>query len=234
MTRRHAFVAGATAVAPVLVGIAPFGLVAGVTAVGVGLSVLEAAALSVVVFAGAAQLAMIDLVGRDAQLLVVVGTAIVINTRFLMYSASLAPYFLEEDARLRALVAYVLTDQAFALSVSQFTTAAEDVDEQWYYLGTALPLWAVWQVATVVGAVVGARVPAWLPLEFAVPMTFLALLIPSIRNLPTASAALVGGSVATVGASLPFNAGLLAGAFAGVGVGTVVAARTGTTVEGAE
>jgi predicted branched-subunit amino acid permease len=72
MTRRHAFVAGATAVAPVLVGIAPFGLVAGVTAVGVGLSVLEAAALSVVVFAGAAQLAMIDLVGRDAQLLVVV------------------------------------------------------------------------------------------------------------------------------------------------------------------
>lgn len=227
MSRREDFYAGLAATAPVLVGIAPFGLVAGAAAVGAGLSVLQAVALSVVVFAGASQLAMVDLLGQDATLAVVVGTALVVNSRLVMYSASLAPHFVREDSRWRGLMAYILTDQAYALSVTRYAAGLEGVTRRrWYFLGTAAPLWVVWQVCTVLGAVAGARVPAWLPLRFAVPLTFLALLVPAAaQNRASAVAALTGGAIATAGASLPFNLGLLAGALAGVAVGTAVAVR---------
>ncbi len=234
MSRREDFRAGLTVTTPVLIGVVPFGLVAGAAAVGAGLSVLQAAALSVVVFAGASQLAMIELLGQDGALLVVVGTALIINSRLVMYSASLAPHFVEEDSRWRGLMAYILTDQAFALAVTRYAEGLEGVTRRrWYFLGTAAPLWAVWQVCTVIGAVAGARVPAWLPLRFAVPLTFLALLVPAaVQNRATATAAIVGGSVATAGITFPFNLGLLAGALAGVAVGTLVAVRAGVTVPG--
>lgn len=235
MSRREDFRAGVVATAPVMVGILPFGLVAGAAAVGAGLSVLQAVALSVVVFAGASQLAAIELLGADATLVVVVGTALIINARMVMYSASLAPHLLDDDARWRGLSAYLLTDQAFALAVARYQEGLDDVERRrWYYLGTAAPLWVVWQVATIVGAVAGARVPPWLPLEFAVPLVFLAILVPAVDSRPTATAALVGGSVAVAGAALPLNLGLLAGALTGVAAGTVVAERTGTTPEVAE
>ena len=227
MTRRETFLAGVRTVLPVTVGIVPFGLVAGAAAVGAGLSVLQAAALSVVVFAGASQLAAIELLGQDATLLVVIGTALVINSRLVMYSASLAPHLLEEEARWRALIAYVLTDQAYALSITHYTEGMGLAEKRWYFLGAALPLWAIWQVATVVGAVVGAEVPAWLPLGFAVPLVFLALLVPAIDGRATTAAALVGGGIATAGATLPFNLGLLAGALSGVVAGVLVAERYG-------
>jgi 4-azaleucine resistance transporter AzlC len=234
MSRREDFRAGVAATTPVMLGVIPFGLVAGATAVGAGLSLLQAVALSVVVFAGASQLAMIDLLGGDAALAVVVGTALVINSRLVMYSASLAPHFLEEDSRWRALMAYILTDQAFALAVTKYAEGMEGVErKRWYYLGTAAPLWAIWQVCTVVGAVAGAGVPLWLPLRFAVPLTFLALLVPAAaRNRATGAAALVGGGVATAGVALPFNLGLLAGALTGVAAGVLVAEWRGIEVTG--
>ena len=221
---RESFLAGARATAPVLVGIVPFGLVAGAAAVGVGLSGLQAVGLSVVVFAGAAQLAAIDLLGQEAPLAVVVVTALVINLRMVMYSASIAPYFREVATRWRAGLAYLLTDQAYALSVTRFGDD-RPVRRRWYYLGTALPLWAVWQVCTVVGVVVGARVPDSLPLEFAVPLTFLALLVPAVTDRASGTAAVVGGTGAAVGAALPLNLGLIAGALAGVLAGLVAESR---------
>ena len=230
MSRREDFVAGLTATTPVVLGVIPFGLVAGAAAVGAGLSLLQAVALSVVVFAGASQLAMIELFGQDATLLVVVGTALIVNSRLVMYSASLAPHFTEEDRRWRGLMAYIMTDQAFALSVTRYAEGMEGVArKRWYYLGTAAPLWIVWQICTVVGVVVGASVPGWLPLRFAVPLTFLALLVPAVRTRAHAVAAVVGGGVATIGVGIPYNLGLLVGALLGVAAGTLVAVKTEET-----
>lgn len=220
-SRRGSFEAGARAVAPVLVGVIPFGLVAGAAAVRAGLTGLQAVGLSVIVFAGASQLAAIELFGQDAHIAVVVVTALVINLRMTMYSASLAPHFRGLSTRLRAGLAYLLTDQAYALSITRFR-AEEAVDRVWYYLGAATPLWVVWLVCTIIGVVVGARVPDSLPLEFAIPLTFLALLVPTISDSPSALAATIGGTVATVGADLPLNLGLITGAVVGVAVGLVV------------
>lgn len=215
---RTAFLGGVRAVAPITVGIAPFGLIAGAAAVNAGLTLLDAVGLSVVVFAGASQLAAIGLFGEGAPLALVVVTVLVVNLRMVMYSASIAPELLDEPRRWRTLEAYLLTDQAYALSITRFEHTP-GTNRRWFYLGTAAPLWALWQVCTVVGAVVGARVPPWLPLDFAVPLTFLALLVPAIEGRATAIAALVGGGLATLGAGLPLEAGLMVGALAGVVAG---------------
>lgn len=220
MDRRAAFAAGVRTVSPVMLGVIPFGLVAGATAVEVGLPVSGAVALSVVVFAGASQLAAIELLGEAAPAAVIVLTALVINARMVMYSASLAPHLEDEPLGWRALAAYLLTDQAYALSVTRF--AADDVPRRWFYLGTAVPLWVVWQICTVAGALAGARIPESIPLSFAVPLTFLALLVPAIEDRSTAAAAVVGGTIATLGVGLPYNLGLLAGAVAGILAGVVV------------
>ncbi|MEZ3142630.1 AzlC family ABC transporter permease [Halobaculum sp. MBLA0143] len=228
MSPRQSFLAGARAIAPVLLGAIPFGLVAGAAAVSADLTVAQALGLSTVVFAGASQLAAIELLGRDAAFLVVVGTALVINVRLVMYSASIAPYFEGVSRARRALIAYLLTDQAYALSITRFRDRGPSV---WYYLGTAVPLWAVFVVATAVGAVGGAQLPSSLPLGFAVPLVFLAVLTPAVTDDAAVVAAVVGGTVAVAGASLPLNLGLVAGALAGIAAGLVADELSGETGE---
>ncbi|WP_255197067.1 AzlC family ABC transporter permease [Halorarius litoreus] len=220
MTRRGDFLEGARTVVPVLVGVVPFGLVAGAAAVNAGLSPAQAVGLSVIVFAGAAQLAAIELLGGGSPLPIVVAIILVINLRMTMYSASIAPHFEGVTARVRSLVAYVLTDQTYALSVTRFRGSA--VSEVAFFLGAALPLWVVWQVCTVVGLVLGANVPDWLPLEFGVPLTFLALLVPNLEDAATGTAAIVGGVVATLAVGVPFELGLLVGAMSGLVAGFTV------------
>ncbi|MFD1512048.1 AzlC family ABC transporter permease [Halomarina rubra] len=230
MDRRASVVAGMRDVAPFLLGVVPFGLVAGAAVVAAGLPPELAVGLSVVVFAGASQLAAIDLLQADANAAVVVLTVLVINLRMMMYSASLAPYLDRLSLAERAPVAYLLTDQAFALSVTRFET--DDVVRRWYYLGVALSLWVVWQVCTVVGVVVGASVPAGIPLDFAVPLTFLALLVPAVKGRASGTAALVGGGVALALTTAPFNLGLVLGALAGVVAGLLAERVVGTDAGG--
>lgn len=205
---------------PLLLGVAPFGLVAGIAAVEAGLDIAQAVTMSVVVFAGASQLAALELLGRDAPLAVVVATAGIINLRMLMYSASIAPYFRDLPGRWRAGLAYLLTDQAYALSVATYR-ADEDVDRRAYYLGVALTLWVVWQLTTATGVLVGAGVPDSWGLEFAVPLVFLALLIPAMEDRSTTVAGVVGGGLAVAGGGFPLNLGLLVGASGGVACGVV-------------
>jgi 4-azaleucine resistance transporter AzlC len=216
--------AGVRATLPLLLGATPFGVVAGVAAVDAGLSPVQAVGLSMVVFAGASQLAAVDLLARDAPLAVVVLTAVVINLRMSMYSASIAPYFESIRRRWEAVCAYLLTDMSYALAIAEFTDD-QGTDRRWYYLGAAVSIWAVWQVATVVGVVVGSGVPESWGVSFAVPLVFLALLVPELSDRPRVVAALVGGSVAVLGAAWPLNLGLLGGALAGVVAGYVVDGR---------
>jgi 4-azaleucine resistance transporter AzlC len=215
--------AGVRDVSPLILGVAPFSLVAGIAAVDAGYGLAEAVGMSVVVFAGASQLAALDLLGSNAPLAVVVGTAAVINLRMLMYSASIAPHFADYGRRLRAGLAYLLTDQAYALSVAEFDRAPDR--SRWrYYLGAAATLWVVWQVGTVAGVLLGTGVPDALGLTFAVPLVFLALLVPAMKDRPTTAAGVVGGGVAVAAAGLPLNLGLLVGALCGIGAGLVTEA----------
>lgn len=228
-TPRRAARQGAVDVLPIVLGIAPFGLLAGAAAVEVGLGVAEASGFSLLVFAGAAQLAAIDLVGRDAPTVVAIGTALVINLRMLMYGASLAPHLAHVGRWRRAGAAYVLTDQAYALSVARFHAGLPADRRLAYYLGAAVPLWVNWQIATVVGVFAGAAIPESVPVEFAIPMAFLVLLRPNVTDRPTAGAALVAATVAVLADPLPANLGMPVGASAGILVGVLIARRTERT-----
>lgn len=220
---------GAVDVLPIVLGVIPFGLVAGAAAVDAGLGVEGAMALSVLVFAGASQLAAIDLLARDAPLVVVLLTVAVINLRMAMYSASLAARFTRVPLLRRMAAAYVLVDQAFALTVTRVDADPARPHRLAYYFGVALPLWVNWQLMTAVGALVGSTIPPWLPLAATIPLVFLALLVPAVTDRATLAAAVVSGTVATLAIGLPNNAGLLVGAFSGIAAGTLVALRTART-----
>lgn len=217
---------GARDILPILVGIIPFGLVAGAVAIEAGLTTLDALGFSMFVFAGASQLAAIDLLARDAPIAVAVFTIAVINLRMLMYSASLAPTMAGVPARRRIPGAFLLTDQAFAFTVAESDRVGDPARTFAYYLGTAVPLFVNWQVMTLVGAMAGAAIPDAVPLEFAIPMVFLVLLVPAVKDKPGVAAAVTAGVGATVLGGLPANLGLFVSALAGIVVGTVLAVRT--------
>lgn len=168
---------------PLLLGMLPFGFIAGIASANAGLGLPEAVGLSAIVFAGAAQLAALDLISRDAPFAIVLVTAVVINLRMLMYSASIAPHFQTLSGRMKAFVAYFLTDQTYALAIAHYRSE-DSLHPIAYYLGVAVPLWAAWQLTTVAGVVLGTRVPEALGLEFSVPLVFLALLIPAMEDGP--------------------------------------------------
>lgn len=225
--RRSEFATGVKDISPILLGVAPFGAIFGATAVGAGLPAEAALAMSFVVFAGAAQLAAVQLIAGGGSAVVVILTALVINLRFVMYSASLAPHFQRFSAWWKALLAYLLTDQAYAVAITHFEEDIETKSKRLYYFGAALALWIVWQGTTVAGIFLGARVPEGWSLEFVIPLTFLALLFPAITDRATGAAAACAAIAATLVAGLPLNLDLIAAALIGVIAGIVVQRRMG-------
>jgi predicted branched-subunit amino acid permease len=217
------FRAGARAVAPMLVGVIPFGLVAGASPVAKGLGTGAAVGFSSIVFAGASQLAAIDVLGDGGSAIVAALAAWTINLRMVLYSASLAPLLARERLRTRLGMAYLLTDQAYAISIARWDGTDEPERRVPYYLGGALMLWVNWQVVTVIGALIGSSVPEDVDLEFAVPLVFLVLLVPVLTTRPALAAAAVGGfgavAAAEAGAgSLSLTVGAVAGIVAGATV----------------
>lgn len=222
LSAHPAFRAGAQAVAPLLPGLVPFGMIAGIAALEAGLSPGAALAMSFVIFAGSAQLVAAQLMGQGTLPLIVILTALVINLRFTMYSASIAPHFQGLSGRWRWTMAYFLTDQAYALSITRYTLDPQAPGKHLYYLGAALPLWLVWVASCAAGVFLGAGVPASWSLDFTIPLSFLVLLIPSIIDRATLAAAVTGGGVAVAAAGLPYNLGLFLAAASGIGAGLLV------------
>jgi predicted branched-subunit amino acid permease len=224
------FRAGALAVAPLLLGVAPFGIVAGATPVTHGLPWDVSVGFSTVVFAGASQLASIDVLIGGGSVLVAVLAAWTINLRMVLYSASMAPYLTRAGVARRLLMAYLLTDQAYAVSIVRWTeqgtedqsppTTGERVR---FFLGAGVSLWVVWQVCTITGILIGNAVPPEVHLEFAVPLAFLVLLVPTIVGRPSAVAAIVGGLAAVIAAELGAGTtSVVVGSLAGIVAGALV------------
>ena len=217
--RRQALRDGARAIGPLLLAVVPFGLVLGVTAAGSAIGGVLGIATSPIIFAGAAQLVTVQLFDTGSSAAVVIITALVVNIRHLMYSAALAPHFREFPRRSRLILPYLLTDQAFAVSILKYETVDDPLYKRWFYVGAGLSLWGPWQVSTIAGVLLGAQIPESLGLGFAIPLVFLVLLIPVVQTRPGLTAAVIGGLVAVVASSAPYGLGLVIGAIAGVAAG---------------
>ena len=216
---RREFLDGSREIAPVLIGTIPFGFVAGVAAIGSGMTPLEGIALSVLSFSGIAQLVACQLVAVQSPVLLTIAAAAVVSLRFLMYSAALAPHLAHLDRGWRILLSYLMTDQSFAMAVRRFSEPGDVRHRHWHFLGSALTLYLSWQLAVILGVLAGAQVPASWSLDFAVVLCFIALLVPAVRTRADLGAAVVAGAVALAAAGMPYRMSLVVASIAGIVVG---------------
>ncbi|HEX4331205.1 MAG TPA: AzlC family ABC transporter permease [Usitatibacter sp.] len=216
---RDEFAAGAREVSPVLVGLVPFGLVAGVAATASGLTPLQGFALSALSFSGIAQLIVCQLIAAKSPAIVVVAAGSIVSLRFVMYSASVSPHLAHLDRRWRALLAFLMTDQSFAMATARFSAPGDAGFRHWHTLGASITLYLAWQFTVAVGIAVGAQVPGSWSLDFAVVLTFIALLVPAVRTRADLGAAIVAGAVALIAAGLPYRLALVAASLAGIAAG---------------
>ncbi len=224
--RRGEFLAGCRDELPLLLGVVPFGMIYGVLALDAGLGALASQAMSSVIFAGSAQFVVTQLVRESAPALVVVATVLVVNLRHVLYSASVAPYVSHLPLRWKLGLAYLLTDEAYAVAGSRYArdagVAAPSPHRHWYFLGAGLTLWTSWQLSTAAGVFLGAQVPRSWSLDFSLALTFIAIVFPTLKDLASAGAALGAGAVAVLAFGMPYKLGLIVAAAAGIVAGLVV------------
>lgn len=221
----RSFWAGVRAEFPLLLGVFPFGLIYGALALGSGLSPAEAQMMSSVVFAGSSQFVAAQMIHDAAPGIMIVLSIAVVNLRHMLYSASVAPYLERLPARWKALLAYLLTDEAYAVSIAHFEREGAAPAGHWFLLGAGLVLWTTWQVSSALGIFLGAALPSSWPVDFAVPVTFIATIVPALKDKPALAAALSAAVTALLADGLPYKLGLILAAIVGIAVGAVLERR---------
>ncbi len=210
--------------APFLVVLVPFALVFGLVATEAGLPVSQVMGFSVLVIAGAAQITALQMMQENAPLMVVLAAALAVNLRMAMYSAALVPWLGPAPLWQRAIIAYFNVDQSFALAQAEYEKrpALTVPQRVAYFLGVATPVCPPWYLFTWIGATLGARVPPEWALDFAVPITFLAIIAPALRTVAHLAAAGTSIVIALALAFLPSGLGVLIAGVIAMAVGARV------------
>lgn len=216
---RAAFWAGALETIAVVPSYLPFAVVCGVASVNAGLTTSAAVALPALVFGGSSQAVLAQFIQNSSSLWVAILSGCVINLRMAVYSAALSPKVREFSTWRRMAIAAFLVDNSFAFMQKRELSHPEDPHLIAYYAGLTAVLWPSWFLFCVIGVFAGNIVPASWQLEFAIPLSFIAILVTSVRNLPMAVAALVGGTASIVLFSLPLKLGLVVACLAGLMAG---------------
>ncbi len=206
---------------PACVGLTPFGLVTGVGAAAAGAGFAGTMGMSAIIFSGAAQILASQLLAQGAPVAVVILTCFVAGLRFLMYSAAMAPYFKPLPPRWQNTLAFLLTDQAFASSIRRFNAKDDPRGGALHFLGGGLALWAMWMITNAIGYFAGNLIPPAWSLDFAVPLCFIALVAPLLRDAPLIVAALVGGVAVIALDGMPMKLNLIVAGVLGIAAGTL-------------
>jgi 4-azaleucine resistance transporter AzlC len=216
---------GVRAEVPLLIGVFPFGMIYGALALNAGLSAFASQMMSSIVFAGSSQFVTAQLVQDAAPGFVIILTIAVVNLRHMLYSASLAPYLKNLSLKWKFLLSYLLTDEAYAPSIIKYEKEGVNPFSHWFLLGAGFSLWFTWQVSTALGIFLGTEMPEDIPLEFALPLTFIAMVVPILKKRPMIAAALSAGMTALLAYHFPFKLGLILAALVGIAVGTILEGR---------
>ena len=205
-SRSEIFFKGIIDVSPLMIPVVPFGLIFGVLAIDVGFSPLETMGMSLIVFGGASQIVLLQLFSGGASSFVIISSVGAVNSRHLLYGAVVSEHL--SDLRLiwKIVISYFLVDQAFARS-SEYLKNNIDKNRYFHLIGGGFTVWIIWQSTTFLGIILGAAIPEKLGLSFAVPLTFLALLVNDFRKFINVIVIIVSGLVATLGYNyIPFKA----------------------------
>jgi predicted branched-subunit amino acid permease len=212
---------------PSLFGIGAWGLVVGIAMIKSGLSIPQALGMTLVVFAGSAQLAALPLIAAGAPIWVIFLTALVVNLRFVIFSALLAPHFSHLPWRQRLTLGYVSGDISVALFLQKYPSPAPEVGKLSYLKGLLYPNWASWQIGSIAGVLLGSVVPPEWNLSFAGTLAIICVMIPLTAGRPALCGVLVAGAVSVLAHGLPYKLGLLLAVL----VGMLSAMLVGETAE---
>ena len=211
------FYIGIKDTSPLMIPVIPFGIIFGVLAIDLGLTPLMTIAMSIIIFGGASQIIFLQLFSAGASSLVILSSVGAVNSRHLLYGTVLSEYLSDLNLTWKIIVSYFLVDQAFAVSNTHFKNNKKDKDKYFHLIGGGLNCWIIWQITTIIGIYLGSIIPEKLGLTFAIPLTFLALLVNDFRKLINVIVILVSGSIATFGYQLiPFKAYVIVAASVGL------------------
>ena len=216
------FFKGMVDILPLLIPVIPFGIILGAIGIELGFTPLETFATSFIIFGGASQIIFLQLLSGGASSLIIITSTFVVNSRHLLYGASLSEYLNKLSLSWRILLSYLLTDQAYAVSNNYFKKNKNIRLKHYYLLGSGLSLWFIWQLFTIIGIFLGSIVPEELGLAYTIPLTFIALLVSYFKKLDHLIVILISGSLSLILYNTPFKSYIMLSSFSALIISFII------------
>ena len=214
--RSKIFLKGVADVSPLMIPVVPFGIIFGVLAIDLGLTPIITMAMSIIIFGGASQIIFLQLFSGGASSLVILSSVGAVNSRHLLYGAVLSEHMSDFKITWKIIISYFLVDQAFAVTNS-YLKKSNNKDKAFHSFGAGATCWVVWQITTIMGIFLGSIIPEKLGLSFAVPLTFIALIVNDLRKFINIIVIIVSGLIATLGYEIiPFKAYVIVASISGL------------------
>ena len=216
------FLKGVIDVSPLMIPVVPFGLIFGVLAIDIGFTPLETMGMSLIIFGGASQIVFLQLFSGGASSLVIISSVGAVNSRHLLYGAVVSEHLSDLKLIWKIIISYFLIDQAFAIS-NEYLKKNKNNNRYFHLVGGGATCWVIWQSTTLLGIILGSAIPEKLGLSFAVPLTFLALLVNDFRKIINVIVILISGLIATLGYNyIPYKAYVIVAALTGLFVAIIL------------
>lgn len=216
------FKLGFLSVVPIISGIIPFGAVMGSAFSEAKLDFFSAMMMNMTVYAGAAQLATVDLMSVNAAKFVVIITGLIINLRFLLYSAAMSPFLKDSGPFVKFICAFTLTDQSYATMSANHDKFSTNREATHFYLGTAFCMVITWHSSVIAGFLFGNFAPVSLSLDYAIPLSFVALLVPTLKTNSHKAVAIFSSVVSLICYDFPLKTGLMVSAFLSIALAWMI------------
>ena len=210
------FLKGIVDVSPLMIPVVPFGLIFGILAIDIGFSPIATMGMSLIIFGGASQIVLLQLFSGGASSLIIISSVGAVNSRHLLYGAVVSEHVSDLKLIWKIIISYFLIDQAFAQS-NEYFKKNDDKNKYFHLIGGGVTCWIIWQSTTFLGIILGATIPEKLGLSFAIPLTFLALLVNDFRKIINVIVIMISGLVATLGYNyIPYKAYVIVAALIGL------------------
>ena len=196
---------GTVDVLPLMIPVVPFGIIFGAIGIELGFGPYLTYATSIIIFSGASQIVILQLLSSGATSLVAITSSSVVSTRHLLYGAVVSQHLNHLSIYWKIGLSYLLTDQAFAVSNEYFKKNNSNKNKHYHLVGSGFTLWFIWQLTTIIGIILGSIVPEELGLTFTIPLTFLALLVNYLRNLDHLIVIIISGVSSIIFFDSPFK-----------------------------
>ena len=183
LSKKQLFITGIFDIAPHMLSVIPFGIICGAIGVELGFNPYLVYGMSIIIFGGASQIVFLQLVSGGASALVAVTSVGIINSRHLLYGAVLSEYLEKLSLIKKLVISYFVVDQGFAESNKFFKKNKSEKNLHYHLIGTGCTLWICWQVSTLSGIILGSFVPEELGLKFAIPLTFIAIVVQDLKKI---------------------------------------------------